>query len=147
MPEANQDIKRFFKHVLKLRHLRTIAMLTEMGQVSRVAQELNVTQPAISKQIGEIERALDAPIVQRQGNRIVLTPIGERLATGHACEGSRAADRTGRVRRRCPASRTGRPSRGRSRHFACPDSAAGGDKIAEGHCTASCRISTSREPG
>ncbi|MGR2737016.1 LysR family transcriptional regulator [Billgrantia sp. Q4P2] len=85
MPESNQDIKRFFKQILKLRHLRTIAMLAEMGQVSRVAQELNVTQPAISKQIGEIERALKTPIVQRQGNRIVLTPIGERLAT-HARE-------------------------------------------------------------
>jgi len=53
--------------------------------VSRVAEEMNVTQPAISKQLGEIERSLKTPITQRKGNRIVFTSIGLRLAN-YACE-------------------------------------------------------------
>lgn len=85
MLETQQDIKKFFKHDLKLRHLRIIAMLAQLGQVSHVAKAMNVTQPAISKQIGEIERSLNSPIIQRQGNRVVFTPIGERLAA-HATE-------------------------------------------------------------
>ena len=49
MLETQQDIKKFFKHDLKLRHLRIIAMLAQLGQVSHVAKAMNVTQPAISK--------------------------------------------------------------------------------------------------
>lgn len=82
---ASHATRRFFRQILKLRHLRTISLLAETGQVSRVAHVLNVTQPAVSKQIGEIEKWLEAPIIERQGNRIVFTPIGERLAA-HARE-------------------------------------------------------------
>jgi DNA-binding transcriptional LysR family regulator len=76
---------RFFRDGLKLKHLRMLAKLAELRQVSRVAQAFNVTQPAISKQIAEVAKALGTPIVQRQGNRLLFTPVGERLAA-HARE-------------------------------------------------------------
>ncbi|PVE45909.1 transcriptional regulator [Pararhodobacter aggregans] len=60
--------------------MRVIAGLAELKLVARVAQALNVTQPAISKQITELEEIVAQPIVTRDRNRLFLTPIGERLA-------------------------------------------------------------------
>lgn len=71
---------RFFGRTLKLQHLRILAALAELRLVSKVADALNVTQPAVSKQLTEIERSLDIPIVVRERNRLFFTPAGERLA-------------------------------------------------------------------
>lgn len=60
--------------------MRTIASLADLGRVARVAEALNVSQPAISKQISEMEKLIDTPIVERNRNRLFLTPIGLRLA-------------------------------------------------------------------
>ncbi|MGG7566745.1 LysR substrate-binding domain-containing protein [Rhodovulum sp. DZ06] len=65
---------------LTIRHIRVIAALAELKLVARVAEELNVTQPAVSKQIAELQRIVGAPIVTRDRNRLHLTPIGLRLA-------------------------------------------------------------------
>lgn len=69
-----------FKKQLSLRHLRVIAGLAEHKLVARVADALNVTQPAVSKQINEFEQIAGTPIVTRERNRLFLTPVGERLA-------------------------------------------------------------------
>jgi DNA-binding transcriptional LysR family regulator len=45
-----------------------------------VAQALHVTQPAVSKQIAEIEAALSTPVIYRERNRLFLTEVGQRLA-------------------------------------------------------------------
>ncbi|WP_246249123.1 LysR family transcriptional regulator [Chelativorans alearense] len=65
---------------LTLRHLRIIAALAEFGLVAKVADSLNVTQPSVSKQISELERLVETPIVTRDRNRLYLTPVGRRLA-------------------------------------------------------------------
>lgn len=65
---------------LTIRHIRVIAALDELKLVARVAEELMVTQPAVSKQIAELERIVEAPIVTRDRNRLYLTAIGLRLA-------------------------------------------------------------------
>ncbi len=69
-----------FQKAITLRHLRVIASLADLKLVARVAQALNVTQPAVSKQIAELEKIVGAPIVTRDRNRLYLTPIGNRLA-------------------------------------------------------------------
>ncbi|WP_207003728.1 LysR family transcriptional regulator [Trinickia mobilis] len=69
-------IERFFRSGLKLPHLRILVSLAELGQVTRVAAAFHVTQPAISKQIAEIEESLGVQIVQRIGNAVELTGIG-----------------------------------------------------------------------
>lgn len=48
--------------------------------MARVAEALNVSQPAVSKQIAELERIVGVPVVTRDRNRLYLTPIGKRLA-------------------------------------------------------------------
>lgn len=75
--QNNDPIERFFRSGLKLPHLRILVSLAELGQVTRVAAAFHVTQPAISKQIAEIEDALGVPVVNRVGNALELTGIGQ----------------------------------------------------------------------
>lgn len=69
-----------FHKAITLRHLRVIAALADLKLVARVSEALNVTQPAISKQIAELEKIVGVPVVTRDRNRLYLTPIGARLA-------------------------------------------------------------------
>jgi DNA-binding transcriptional LysR family regulator len=74
---SNDPIERFFRNGLKLPHLRILVSLADLGQVTRVAAAFHVTQPAISKQIAEIEDALGVTVVTRVGNALELTGIGQ----------------------------------------------------------------------
>lgn len=74
-----EQIERFFQRGLKLNHLRLLSLFATLGQIRLVAERLNVTQPAVSKQIAEIEAGLGAPVVTRVGNRLQFTPLGEAL--------------------------------------------------------------------
>lgn len=65
---------------LTLRHFRMIDSLERLGLVARVAEALNVSQPAVSKQIADLEQIVGSPIVLRDRNRLFLTPVGLRLA-------------------------------------------------------------------
>lgn len=60
--------------------MRIISALAELKLVARVSESLNVTQPAVSKQITELERIVGVPVVTRDKNRLHLTTIGIRLA-------------------------------------------------------------------
>ena len=79
MSLPRDPLDRFFNATLRMSHLRTLAALAQLGQVRRVADAFHVTQSAISKQIAEIEAGLGAVVVRRDGNRLVLTPIGQKL--------------------------------------------------------------------
>lgn len=46
---------------------------------TRTAQKLNITQPAVTKHIKELEKQLGVPLFLRQGNRIVLTQHGTKM--------------------------------------------------------------------
>ncbi|MDD7972340.1 LysR substrate-binding domain-containing protein [Roseinatronobacter alkalisoli] len=65
---------------LTLRHFRMLESLERLGLVARVAEALNVSQPAISKQITELEQIVGRPVVTRDRNRLYLTPVGVQLA-------------------------------------------------------------------
>jgi DNA-binding transcriptional LysR family regulator len=77
MSTPQDSIERFFRSGLKLPHLRVLVSLADLGQVTRVASAFHVTQPAISKQIAEIENALGVAVVHRSGNAVELTSIGQ----------------------------------------------------------------------
>lgn len=47
---------------------------------TRAATELHLTQAAVSRQIRQLEEALDQPLFVRLHRRVELTPVGERLA-------------------------------------------------------------------
>jgi LysR family transcriptional regulator, glycine cleavage system transcriptional activator len=47
---------------------------------TRAAAELHLTQAAVSRQIRQLEEALEQPLFIRMHRRVELTPVGERLA-------------------------------------------------------------------
>jgi DNA-binding transcriptional LysR family regulator len=65
---------------LKISHLRMIVALEEHGQVSAAASVLNISQPAASRMISEMEAILGAPICDRLPRGVALTPYGNALA-------------------------------------------------------------------
>lgn len=67
--------------------------VAQRGSVSRAAESLNLTQPAVTRTIRELERACGKPLVERDGRGIRVTPQGE-MFLRHAGR-SVAAARTG----------------------------------------------------
>src|SRR5690242_20126672 len=67
--------------MLEIRHLRTLIALAEAGTVSAAAQRLHLTQSALSHQLRAIETHCGAPVVQRKGQSVELTDVGQRLLT------------------------------------------------------------------
>ncbi|QFU15305.1 LysR family transcriptional regulator [Microvirga thermotolerans] len=51
------------------------------GSVSRAAEELNLTQSAVSRQIQQLEDALGVSLFSRTRQRVVLTDVGRMYAT------------------------------------------------------------------
>ncbi|WP_367394886.1 LysR substrate-binding domain-containing protein [Cupriavidus sp. Agwp_2] len=70
------DAIGFLRSGLKLRHLRLVIALEEYRQVARVANAMNITQPAVSKALTEVEEGLGYPLFVRQPRRIEPTPHG-----------------------------------------------------------------------
>jgi len=64
------------KRRLKLRDLDILATLIDAGSMGKAASRLNVSQPAVSKAIAELESALGVRLVDRGRRGIVPTPYG-----------------------------------------------------------------------
>lgn len=64
---------------MELRHLRYFLSVAEAANVSRAAREINISQPALSRQIRDLETELGVRIFDRVGRRIRLTAAGEDL--------------------------------------------------------------------
>ncbi|HEY7301060.1 MAG TPA: LysR family transcriptional regulator [Xanthobacteraceae bacterium] len=64
---------------MDLRHTRTFVTVAELGTVSKAALHLRIAQPALSRQIGDLERELGLKLFDRVGRRLSLTSAGEQL--------------------------------------------------------------------
>ena len=62
------------------RQLATFHTVARLGSVSAAADEMHLTQPAVSIQIGVLEASAQTPLLQRNGRGIRLTEAGELLA-------------------------------------------------------------------
>jgi DNA-binding transcriptional LysR family regulator len=60
--------------------LRAFAAIARRGSLSRAAEELYVSQPAVSKHLASLERELDRRLVTRGREGATLTPAGAVLA-------------------------------------------------------------------
>jgi DNA-binding transcriptional LysR family regulator len=85
MPEwdagaLSEEGDRLLRSGLKLQHMRMILALDEHGQISAAANVLNVSQPAASRMIAEMEDILAVPLCERLPRGIRLTPYGNALA-------------------------------------------------------------------
>jgi DNA-binding transcriptional LysR family regulator len=64
---------------MDLRHLRTFATVVEQGTVSKASLHLRIAQPALSRQIKELEEEFGLKLFDRVRRRLVLTGEGEQL--------------------------------------------------------------------
>lgn len=70
---------------MELRHLRYFVMAAEEENISRAASRLNVSQPAVSRQIRDLEEELGLPLFHRESTGLRLTGAGS-AALAHARE-------------------------------------------------------------
>ncbi|RYG56216.1 LysR family transcriptional regulator, partial [bacterium] len=73
-------IDRFFSSRIRISQIRMLVAIDDLKQLKKVAQLMNVTPPAISKQLAEIEDALGQKVLQRVGSRLEFTEVGAVLA-------------------------------------------------------------------
>lgn len=76
---------------IKLRHIRAFLAITAEGSLSAVARQSGISQPALSRALGELEGLLGQPLFLREGRRLVLTEAGA-LFRSHASLGVQALD-------------------------------------------------------
>ena len=79
-----------------LRHFRSFVVVAEEGHIGRAAKRLFITQPALSRQMQQLEREIGAPILVRTPRGVELTDAGSELLVASA----RGAARRRRTRSR-----------------------------------------------
>ena len=62
-----------------LRQLKVFESVARLLSFSRAAEELHLTQPAVSTQIRKLEEHADNPLFEQFGKKIYLTPAGAEL--------------------------------------------------------------------
>lgn len=80
LPKLPADGENLLRSALKFSHISMIVALEEQGRVSAAAQLLNISQPAASRMIAEMEAILDVELCERLPRGIALTPYGKALA-------------------------------------------------------------------
>ncbi|MEE1772243.1 transcriptional regulator CynR [Streptomyces sp. JV185] len=61
----------------ELRHLRYLIAVAEHGNFTRAAEELRISQPTLSQQIRQLERAVGVQLLDRSGRGVRPTDAGE----------------------------------------------------------------------
>ncbi|NUU01860.1 LysR family transcriptional regulator [Herbaspirillum robiniae] len=74
-----------------LDHLQTFVAVIRHGSFSAAADSMDISQPAVSQQVRQLERTLGTPLVERVGRRARATAAGHELL-GHAAQIEVAVD-------------------------------------------------------
>lgn len=80
---------------MELRTLRSFLAVAREGNVTRAARQLHITQPALSRQLGDLEREMGCELLVREPRGVTLTEQGM-LLRKRADEIVSLADRTER---------------------------------------------------
>ena len=64
---------------MELYQLRSFVAVAQAGHLTRAAEKLHISQPAVSAQIKALEDELDLALFERTSSGMVLTSAGERL--------------------------------------------------------------------
>lgn len=87
IPSADTILSRFVVRA-KLRHMQVLVKLVELGSMRRAAEAIQMTQPAVSQKVSELERLIGAELFFRHAKGVeptdvarVLVPVAERIMT------------------------------------------------------------------
>ena len=84
MPKRFRDVS--------IRQLRALAALASSGSITAAAGKLNLTQPAVTLQLRNLQALAELPLIQRSGDGMLLTDAGrEVLALTERIEAAMAA--------------------------------------------------------
>ncbi|MDB4384979.1 LysR family transcriptional regulator [Opitutaceae bacterium] len=72
---------REYQFNFEIRHLIYFREVAQYLHFRRAAESLGVAQPALSRQIAQLERALETPLFTRSQRRVELTEAGRHLQT------------------------------------------------------------------
>ena len=61
------------------RYLKAFVATARLGSFSKAAEELNIAQSAVSRQIKLLEQSVDSELILRSSKQIILTPKGKQL--------------------------------------------------------------------
>ncbi len=64
---------------MEFHQIRSFVTVAETGHVTRAAERLHISQPALSAHIKALESALDLELFERRPSGMALTPAGQRL--------------------------------------------------------------------
>jgi len=64
---------------IEIKHLELIQTVAETENLTRAAQRLHISQPALSRRLGDIEDRLGTHLFHRSKKRMMLTPEGSRM--------------------------------------------------------------------
>ncbi|MEJ7895229.1 LysR substrate-binding domain-containing protein [Klebsiella pneumoniae] len=70
-----------FSQRIRLRHLHTFVAVAQQGTLGRAAETLNLSQPALSKTLNELEQLTGTRLVERGRLGAQLTLVGEQFLT------------------------------------------------------------------
>src|SRR6266567_2917995 len=96
---------------MELRHLRYFAAVAAHGSFSRAANQLHLTQPALSRQVKSLEDEIGVALIVRGQNTISLTSAGEDFyeeAKDYSGSGGRRGSKNQNT-----------PARGEATHWVC----------------------------
>lgn len=62
-----------------LRQLRIFETLARLGNYSRAAEEIHITQPAVSAQMRQLEALVGLPLIEQVGKSLTLTAAGREV--------------------------------------------------------------------
>lgn len=65
--------------MIELRHFRLLVQLAESGNLARAGRDLNLSQPAVSRQMGDLEEHCGGALFERKSAPIRFTPLGFRI--------------------------------------------------------------------
>lgn len=68
---------RYARPVMELRHLRYFVAVAEAENVTRAAARLHVSQPALSRQIHDLEEEIGFPLLHRSAKSVRLSEAGK----------------------------------------------------------------------